>query len=112
VPSAVIWKTCGVIKMCYSGEIVVPRPKIVKKLSKKWSKSCQKGQNSTNSGGVWGGEIVVPRPSASASLTGRMQKMILFFETPFVTRKNGEKKGKKVFKNSEKKYFFSLFFNQ
>jgi hypothetical protein len=28
--------------MCYSGEIVVPRPKIVKKLSKKWSKSCQK----------------------------------------------------------------------
>jgi hypothetical protein len=35
-----------VSQMCYSGEIVVPRPKIVKKLSKKMvkklSKSCQK----------------------------------------------------------------------
>jgi hypothetical protein len=57
--------------MCYSGEIVVPRPKIVKngqrkikKLSKscqkvvkkckKLTKSCKKVQNSTNSGG-WGG---------------------------------------------------------
>jgi hypothetical protein len=41
------------------------------------SKSCQKVQNSTNSGGWgcgWGGEIVVPRPSASASLTGQRQK--------------------------------------
>jgi hypothetical protein len=31
-----------VSQMCYSEEIVVPRPKIVKKLSKIWSKSCQK----------------------------------------------------------------------
>jgi DNA anti-recombination protein RmuC len=88
--------------MCCSGEIVVPRPKILKKLSKnmakKLSKSCQKVaksgqkvvkklqkvvkkltknvQNSTNSGGGWGvwGEIVFPRPSASALLTGQRQK--------------------------------------
>jgi hypothetical protein len=42
VPSAVIWKS----QMSYSGEIVAPRPKIVKTMSekmvKKLSKSCQK----------------------------------------------------------------------
>jgi hypothetical protein len=30
-------------------------------------------------GGWVGGEIVVPRPSASASLTGRRQKVLLFY---------------------------------
>jgi hypothetical protein len=112
VPSAVIWKTCGVTnvllwgnssskaKKCqkvvkkYGQKIVKKLQKVVKKLSKrcqkvvkklqkvvkKLSKSCQKVQNSTNSGGgrgCVGGGIVVPRPLASASLTGRRQKLLI-----------------------------------
>jgi DNA anti-recombination protein RmuC len=82
--------------MCCSGEIVVPRPKILKKLSKnmakKLSKSCQKVaksgqkvvkklqkvvkkltknvkkvQNSTNSGGGWGVWGEIVFPRPSAS---------------------------------------------
>jgi hypothetical protein len=51
--------------------------KVDKKLTKSGQKSCQKVQNSTNSGGWVGGEKVVPRPLASASLTGRRQKEVV-----------------------------------
>jgi hypothetical protein len=87
-----------VSQMCYSGEIVVPRPKLSKRCQKIWSKSCQKvvkklskscqkmvkklSKSCTFNKQWWGwevcgvgGEIVVPRPSASASLTGQRQKV-------------------------------------
>jgi uncharacterized membrane protein len=89
-----------VSQMCHSGQMVVPRPKIVKKLSKKMvkklSKSCQKAVKKLSKNAkscqkvvkklqkiikefkihqtVVGGEKVVSRPSASASLTGQRQK--------------------------------------